>query len=161
MITVIRHFDPFPGHIFGSTDIFFSYLLFAKHFRHLSVTSHSQNRFYRKIGIMCQMTGKIIRTQLVLRIQPGMDQVICPYSQRLPVFSRIIGIAFYLRNGSSQQNHIPCFLDRHIATVQLTVGNRIGTQVMCRERLGPAPAFAIIENRSHHPFQQIGIINQE
>ncbi|MPN13588.1 hypothetical protein SDC9_160910 [bioreactor metagenome] len=94
---------------------------------------------------MGKMTGKIIGTQLVVRIQPFFHQVIGPGSKYLPMFCRIIGVSFHLGNSGGQDKHIPRFLHRHISPISLSVGKRIRPHIMCRKGFRPFSTFTVIE----------------
>ena len=61
---------------------------------------------------------------------------------------------------SRKNQHVSTLLNRHIASVNLSVGKRIGTQIMGGEGLGPFAAFTIMEDTVHHAFLQFRIIDQ-
>ena len=96
----------------------------------------SHDSLDRKVGIVSKVSGKVIGTKLVFRIETVFYQVICPGSQRFPMFLRVVGISFYSSNHSSQYNHITRFFDWHIAAVSLAVCQRISTYIMSSAPLG-------------------------
>ena len=57
--------------------------------------------------------------------------------------------------------HISGILQRHVATIYLTVSLGILTEVVSRERLGPTTRTAIIKDRSHHRLLKVGIVDKE
>ena len=153
MISIISHPLPFLCHLASGRNIPDSLFLISQHLGQLSISGNPYDRLYRKVCIMGQVSGKIIRTQLIFRIKSLFQQIISPNTQRLPMFTSIIRITFAQSDGSCQNQHIPTFFDRHIERICLPVGMRIGSDIMGGKRLVPSSAFAVMENRIQHSFQ--------
>ena len=158
MISVCSHFYPFAGHLFGCLSIFLSDILFTQHSGHFTVSGNSHNRFDRKIGIMSKMSGKIVCTKLIFRIQSFFQKIIGPSGQYLPVFGSIIRISFLLSDSGSQNQHISGLFHRHVSTVSLAVSQRIGPHIVSGKRFTPFSAFTVFENEIHQAFSQFDIV---
>ena len=109
---------------------------------------------------MGKVSGEVIGTELVLRIESLFHQIVGPGGEHFPMFGRIAGIALYGSNGSRKNQHVSTLLNRHITSVNLSVGKRIGTQIMGGEGLSPFATFTIMEDTVHHAFLQFRIIDQ-
>ena len=107
------------------------------------------------------MPGKVVRTELVRRVLSILCQVVGPLAQDVPILIHILCVSIYLGEHGCQGEHVTRFLQRHVAPVCLSVGYRIGSQVVCSKRLGPPTAPAVLEDGGHHGFLQVRIIDQE
>ena len=161
MIAVVCHLHPFGSHFFGFLCIFLSHFFLAQLIGQIAIRRYTQDGFDRQVGVVCKVSGKVVCTKLIFRIEPILSQIIGPGCQYIPVFLRIVGISFDNGDGCTQDQHISRFLDRHISTVCLAVSQRISTYIMCSERLIPFSAFAIIEDVVHQTFCQFRIVYQE
>ena len=161
MVAVIRHLHPFGSHFFRLLRVLFSNVFFAQHICHVAVRSNTHDSLDRKIGIVRKVSGKVIRTELVLRVKTVLNQIIRPGCQSFPMLLCVVSISFYSSNRCSKDYHIAGFFDRHIASVSLTVSQRICTYVVSSKRFGPFSAFTIIEDMVHGSFHQFRIVKQK
>src|SRR5699024_2035511 len=106
VVAIIRHFHPFGSHFFCFLCVLFSHLFFAHHICQIALSSNTPDRFDRKVGIVCEVTCKVIGTKLVGRIQSVLCQIVCPCSQCFPMFLCIFCMTFHFCNSSSQHYHI-------------------------------------------------------
>ena len=107
------------------------------------------------------MSGKVICTELILRVQAELLQIFGPGGHCLPMLCCIFGIAGIMADCSRKRKHVPSLLDRHVTAIGLTVGDRIGSYIMGRERLGPLAALTVIIDMVHEAFCQRRVIQQE
>jgi hypothetical protein len=71
------------------------------------------------------------------------------------------GVAFRFSERGQQDQHIAAFFNGHLvvfslfaSAIDLPIRQRIGAEIMRRERKSPAWRFGVIENRLQHPLQQ-------
>ena len=140
------------------TRVLFSNVFFAQHICHVAVGSNTHDSLDRKVCIVSEVSGKVIRTKLVLRIKTILYQIIRPGCQSFPMLLCVVGISFYSSNRCSKDYHIARFFDWHIASVSLAVSQRICTYVVSSKRFGPFSAFTIIEDMVHGSFHQFRIV---
>ena len=107
------------------------------------------------------MSGKIVGAKLVFGVESVCDQIVCPRRQHIPVFGRIVCIAFRIGNCCGEDEHIAAFLDRHVSTVSLTVRDRVGAYIVSGKRFFPFSAFTVIKDVVEQAFAQFGIVEQE
>ena len=93
MVLIAGHFFPLFGHLAGLVHVFFFQVLFAQQAGHVTVRGDAQDGFYRQVGIVGQMAGKVVGAQLVFRIQALFYQVAHPAGQGFPMLAGHIGTA--------------------------------------------------------------------
>ena len=81
MIAFACHLFPFSSHSFGFSGIPVGYIIHTEHTGHFAITGYSHDGFYRKIGIVCPVPGKVIGTKLIFGILSVFYQIIRPDSQ--------------------------------------------------------------------------------
>ena len=143
-------------------------LLFSDLPRDESETAQSHNRLDGKIGIVSEMSGEIIRAELVFRIVSFFHQVIGPRFQRFPVLADERRIVMELDQCGGEDQHISALLHRHLiflhlftASIDLSVCERIGSEIMRSKRELPEPGLRIIQNRNQHPLQQFRLTEKK
>ena len=86
---------------------------------------------------MCNVAGKVIGGQLILRIESLFLQIFSPFCKLRPVAFRKLRVAFRPRQRIGEDEHVPALFNRHLvlfslfsAAVNLPIGQGILTQVM-------------------------------
>ena len=161
MVPVAGHFFPLFGHFAGPLHVFFFNILVAQQAGHVAVGSDAQNGFYRQVGVVGQMAGKVIGAQLVFRIQALFYQVAHPAGQGFPMFAGHIGLARIFAYGGAHNEHVTAFFHRHVGRISLAVGQREIAHVVGRIRFVPTAAFGKLEDGCQQSFGQGGVVFQE
>src|ERR1035437_5932316 len=114
--------------------------------REVGVGGKSFNRLDGEIGIVSEVSRKIICTELVLGIESLVFEILCPEALCKP------RIAFGTSQSVDEDKHVPAFLDGHLvlfslfaATVHLPIRQWILTEIMRRERKPPASKSGVFE----------------
>ena len=107
--------------------------------------------------VSCEVVG----TELVLRILSVLNEIICPGCYNIPVFVNIGRAVLKFAYHRRKSYHITRFLQRHVTAVNLSVGDRICSEIVCCERLCPASCVTVLEDTCHHAFLQFRIVEQE
>ena len=111
------------------------------------------------------MTGKIVRTKLILRILSVREQILDPRFPQLHIFPGKGEIAVGDGTGRDQNEHIARFLHRHlpffgIVRIDLSGKNRILPTVVRGKIKVPPLALGIPDDRPHHAAHQLRIVEQ-
>ena len=110
---------------------------------------------------MGEVTCKVIRTKLILRVQTEFLKILHPGGEGLPMPEGIVCIALVMTYCRGEGKHVSGLLDRHVPAVGLAVGKRIGSHIVGRERLGPLSALAVIVDMVHEALCQYRIVEEE
>ncbi len=87
--------------------------------RQVCISSERIDRLDGKIRVVRDMPRKIIRRELVLRIQPFLLQILRPLRKLGPVPFRQLRTMFRLRQRIDQDEHVPALLNRHLILFRL------------------------------------------
>ena len=161
VVAVIGHLLPLGSHLAGLFGIALCHVAHAEHLGHASVGGDSEDGLDREVGVVGEVSRKIVRAELVLRVETLFDEVVGPRGECLPVLPCIVGIAFGSTEGRRHDQHVASLLDGHVATIGLAVGQRVGSHVVGREGLGPASAFAVIVDVVHDALEQLRVVVEE
>ena len=161
MVTICSHRLPLRSQILCNGLIFIRNFIQTKHIRHTRITCYTDNRLDGKIGIMSEMTGEIIRTQLIFRIKTKFTKIVCPHRHHFPMFLGILRTVLISTHCCCSYQHVSCFLNRHIIRIGLTICQRVGSHIMSWERFIPSTTFAIMENMIHQCSCKFCIILEE
>src|ERR1700753_1939410 len=95
---------------------------------------------------MGKMTGEIVGTELIFRIETVGLQIVCPLGQLRPILLSEMPIALCTTKRIHKDQHVSALLNGHLiffgqfpSTVHLSISERIRAQIMRRER--PAPSW--------------------
>ena len=104
---------------------------------------------------MGEVPRKVIRAELVLRIDPFFLKVAGPLFQCLPIQACEVRITFHLSDGSHENQEVAAFLDRHLIidsalaiAINLAVGLGIGAEIVRGERELPALTCRVVHERN-------------
>ena len=160
VIAVAGHLRPLRGKIFREAAVFFCLRIFAHCLGQPGIALQADNGFDREIGVVGQVSGEVVRAELIFGIEALLSQICGPAGQLRPIWLREIRIALHLGKRGHQDQHIAALFHRHLAvfiqlpaSVYLAVCQRILTQVM--RGIGPRPSTGagIIQHGTQLRFQ--------
>ncbi len=137
--------------------------------RQVRIRRHTLNRLQAQVAVMRHMPRKIIRGQLVLRIQPMLPQKRRPLRQLRPILLRQRRTPLLLRQRVHQHQHVAALLHRHLVlfrllptAIHLPIRQRKLPQVMRRKRkVPPVRQRRVRQHRQHLRLQQLRIKEQQ
>ena len=129
---------PLACHLPCAAQILVGHLMESFHACHLCIAGNAHDGFYCQVGIVCPVAGKVVGAELVGRVLSVVGEIIGPCGDNVPVLVDIPRVSVNLTKLGSQRKHVACLLEWHVTTIDLTVGNRVGAQVVGGEWLGPA-----------------------
>ena len=89
MIALQSHGLPLAGHLLGSNGVLLPESAYP-FCCHLRVSGDSFDRLDGQVGVMGKMTGEIVGTKLIFRIEPLVFQVVRPFRQLRPILPQPI-----------------------------------------------------------------------
>ena len=152
---------PFHRHFLGTSHVLIGCFLITLDTGHLCIAGNAHDSLDGEVGVVSPVTCEVICAKLVSGILTVLGEIVCPSRDDVPVFIDILGVTVDAAQLSSQRQHITGLLQRHVATIDLTIGDGICAQVMSREGLGPAATVAIVEDTGHLSLLQLGVVDEE
>jgi len=136
--------------------------------RHLAVAGQSHDRLERKVGIMGQMSGKIVGAELVVGIKPFGRQILGPARDGRPPLRGKGGAVLDVRKRTEADQHIAALFDRHLvlfaplaASVALAVAQRVLADIVRREVERPARVRGVKQDGRERGARQRGAQQRE
>ena len=129
--------------------------------RHHGIGSHAHDGFDGEVGIVSPVTGKVVGAELFGRVLTVLCQIVCPGSDDVPILVDIGRAGILSAQFGSEDEHVASLFDRHVGTIDLSVGDGVGAQVVGSKRFCPAPAIGIVENGRHHGFLQFRVVAEK
>jgi len=95
MVSIVRFLHPTRGKFMGEPVILVGFGFLAALIAHFGKRPQRADGFGRKIHVVRQMAGKVVRAKLIFGIKSFFFEVLSPLLELLPIESGKIGVPFH------------------------------------------------------------------
>src|ERR1039457_2631686 len=122
------------------------------------------NRLYRKIGVVCKVSGEVVGTQLIFWVETLLFKVSCPLAKLRHILAREIPVPFRAAKRRNHDKEVAAFFDRHLVflgqlatAIDLTISERKGAEIVRRKWEAPARQCGVAHQRIELCLEQLRV----